>query len=85
MILYFTRFSTFFGHFLVRFVVVYFSPFLALSLSTWIISFLKFSEENPDWCCNFITQNGLNAYVGLIDIFENDTEVVRKSMNMLVS
>lgn len=43
------------------------------------------SEDNLDWCRNFITQNGLNVYSDLMLIFENDLDAQFKLMCLVVS
>lgn len=43
------------------------------------------SEDNFNWCRSFITLNGLNVYLELFEMFENDPNSLFKIMCMMVS
>ena len=46
--------------------------------------FCLYIEGSSEWCCNFVTQNGLNIYTSLINSFETNNDILIKSTGLIV-
>ena len=46
--------------------------------------FCLYIEGSSEWCCNFVTQNGLNIYTSLINSFETNIDILIKSTGLIV-
>jgi hypothetical protein len=53
-------------------------------LSSIMEIFVCLSEENSEWCNQFLNQNGLSIYSRIINTFENDMNVMSKALALIV-